>query len=193
MSSFFYFRQDIYTDDEFLNTLDRFNCRSRVHPRNMYSVILEIAKQELIQKPYIMVCSWGKYINSLKQYDHLKSPEAVQKLCRGSEPTNKNVLTLLKAREIDEGDSFKYLQQYTCGLEQVQLLKFPRFVTGANIISGGATILVNFIKIEGFQRRPVAHTCGPLPELLNSYRNYCELREEFQQVLSGNSWSFDTV
>ena len=162
---------------------------------NVYSVILEIAKQELIQKPYIMVCSWGKYINSLKQYDHLKSPEAVQKFCRGTEPTNKNVLTLLKAdpKNDAERDSFKYLQQYTCGLEQVQLLKFPRSVTGANIVSGATVILLNFIKIEGFQRRPVAHTCRPLPELLNSYRNYCELREEFQQVLSGNSWSFDTV
>ena len=57
MSTFFFFSQDIYTDDEFLDTLDRFDCRSRVHPINVYSVILEIAKQELIQKPYVMVCS----------------------------------------------------------------------------------------------------------------------------------------
>ena len=178
-----------------MNTLDRFNCRSWVHPMNVYSVILEIAKQELIQKPYIMVCSWGKYKNSLKQYDHFKSLEAVQKFYRDSEPTNKKVLALLKAdpKNDAERDSFKYFQQYIRGLEQVQLLKFLRFATGANIVSGVTMILVNFIKIEGFQRRPVAHTCGPLLELPNSYRNFCELREEFQQVLSGNSWSFDTV
>ena len=77
--------------------MDRFNCRSRLHPMNVYSVILEITKQELIQKPYTMVCSWGKYINSLKQYDQFKSPEAVQKFCRDSELISKTVLALLKA------------------------------------------------------------------------------------------------
>ena len=50
----FYFRQDTYTDQEVLDTSVRFNCRSRVYPMNLYIAILEIAKQELIQKPYIM-------------------------------------------------------------------------------------------------------------------------------------------
>ena len=169
-----------------MDTLDRFNCRSRVHPMNVYSVVLEIAKQELIQKPYTMVCSWGKYINSLKQYDHFKSPEVVQKFYRDSEPTNKKVLALLKAdpKNDAERDSFKYFQQYIRGLEQVQLLKFLRFVTGASIVSGVTMISMNFVKME---RRPLAHRCGPLLELPNSYKNFCELREEFQQVLSGNS------
>ena len=178
MSSFFYYiSQDIYTDDEFLDTLDKFNCRSRVHPMNVYSVILKIAKQELIQKTYIMVCSCGKYINSLKQHDHFKSPEPVQKFYRILNRPIK-VLALLKAdlKNDAERDSCKYLQQYIRGLEQVHLLKFLRFVTGANIVSGVTMASVNFIKIEGFQRRPLAHTCGPLLEFPNSYRNFCEMR-----------------
>ena len=119
-----------------------------------------------------MVCSWGKYINSLKQY------HTVQKVYRDSELTNKKVLALLKAdlKNDPERDSFKYLQQYIRRLEQVQLLKFLRFVAGANIVSGVTMISVNFIKIEGFQRRPVAHTCGPLLKLPNSFRNFCELK-----------------
>ena len=73
-----------------------------------------------------MVCSWRKYINSLKQCDHFKSPEAVY---RDSESTSKKVLALLKANPKNdaERDSFKYIQQYMRGLEQVQLLKFLRF------------------------------------------------------------------
>ena len=75
---------------------------------------------------HIIVCSRGKYINSLKQYDHFKSPEAVQKFYRDSEPTNEKVLALLKVdpKHDAERDSFKYLQQYIRGLKQVQLLKF---------------------------------------------------------------------
>ena len=122
-------------------------------------------------------------------------PESVQKFDGDAEPTNKKVLALLKAdpKNDAERDSFKYLQQYIRGLDQVQLLKFLRSVSGTKIVSGVTMISVNFIKIEGFQRRPVGHICGLLLELPNGYRNFCELREEFQQVLSGNSWSFDTV
>ena len=38
----------IYDDDDFLDILDRFNCKSRVTIMNVYGVILEIAKQELV-------------------------------------------------------------------------------------------------------------------------------------------------
>ena len=162
---------------------------------NVYSVILEIVKQEVIQKPHVMVCSWEKYISSLKQYDHFKSPEAVQKFYRDSEPTNKKVLALLKGEPKNgvERNLFKHLQQYIREMDQVQLLKFLRFATGANIVSCITIISINFIKVEGFQRQLVAHTCGPLLELPNSHMNFCELREQFQQVLSGNSWSFDAI
>ena len=45
----------IYGEEEFLDILDRFNCRSNVTTFNVYGVILEIAQQELIQKPYLML------------------------------------------------------------------------------------------------------------------------------------------
>ena len=44
------------------------------------------------------------------------------------------------------------------------------------------------------QRRPIAQKCGPVLELSSTYRNFCKLREEFQNVLTGMSlfwWSFD--
>ena len=80
----------------------------------------------------------------------LQKPRGSSKFYRDSEPINNKVLALLKADQKNDAevDSFKYLQQYICGLEQVQLLKFLRFVTGANIVSGVAMISVNFIKIQ---------------------------------------------
>ena len=47
---------DMYEDENLLEFLDRFNCRSRVHPLNVYGVVLELAQQEPIQKPYLMGC-----------------------------------------------------------------------------------------------------------------------------------------
>ena len=90
------FSQDIYTEEELLDTMEKLNCRSQGHPLNVYGVILELAKQELIQKPYIMVCSWKRHMNLLKRYDEFKSFETVQKFYGDSDTTTKKVLALLK-------------------------------------------------------------------------------------------------
>ena len=91
------FSHDVYTEEEFLNKIETLNCCSQVHPLNVYSVIIELAKQELIQKPYIMVYSWKTYANLIKRYFKFKSFETVQKYFRDSEPTIKKVLALLQA------------------------------------------------------------------------------------------------
>ena len=187
------FSHDIYTEEEFLDPMERLNCRSQVHPLNVYGVILELAKQELIQKPYIMVCSKKKHMNLLKRYDEFKSLEAVQKLYKNSEPTTKKVLEYLLRKSDSEKECLKYLQRYISGLDKVFLLKFLRFVTGTNIVSNISKLPVIFIKMQGFQRRPIAHTCGPLLEISDTFRNFCELKEEFQHVLSSNAWTFDTL
>ena len=46
---------DIYEDEECMGVLERFNCRSRVCTLNAYSTILELARQELFQEPYLMM------------------------------------------------------------------------------------------------------------------------------------------
>ena len=46
-----------YIYQDFLELLENFNCRSRVHLLNVYGVVLELAQQELIPKPYLMVCT----------------------------------------------------------------------------------------------------------------------------------------
>lgn len=57
----------IYEDDDFLDILGRFDSKSRVFVINLYGVILEIAKQVLVQKPYT-ICSWKKFLSALKTF-----------------------------------------------------------------------------------------------------------------------------
>ena len=130
-SNLYNFSHDLYTEEEFLDTMERLNCRSQVHPLNACNVKLELAKQELVQKPYIMVCSPKKHMNLLERYDEFKSCETVQKFYKDSEPTTKKLLALLKADPKSDSDRgcLKYLQRYIRGLDKVFLLKFLRFVT----------------------------------------------------------------
>ena len=57
------------------------------------------------------------------------------------------------------------------------VLKFLRFVAGENIVSAVTMTLVNFVKMEGFQHRPVVHGCTLLLEVPNSYRNFSTIVE----------------
>ena len=49
-----------FTDenDELSEFLEIFNCRSQVSPENIKKVLVEIANQELIQKPHVIVATW---------------------------------------------------------------------------------------------------------------------------------------
>ena len=40
---------------------------------NVYGVILDIAKQELVQKPYIRLCSWKKCLSVLKSFSEFST------------------------------------------------------------------------------------------------------------------------
>ena len=167
-SNLYNFSHDVYTEEEFLDTMARLNCRNQVHPLNVYGVILE---------------------NFLKRYDEFKSFETVQKFYKDSEPTAKKALALLKTdpKSDSERECLKYLQRYVRGLDKVFLLKFLRFATGTNIVSNISKLPVSFIKMQDFQRR------RPLLEISDTHRNFCELSIELLHVLSANAWTFDTL
>ena len=78
--------------DEFDDFLERFQCRSFVKEENLYSIILEIAKQELIQKPHLMISSWESVITSLKAHPSFQSLAALDAFYDKLKPTNKKVL-----------------------------------------------------------------------------------------------------
>ena len=71
-SNLYNFSHDAYTEEEFSDTMERVNCRSQVHPLNVHGVILDLAKQELMQNPHITVCFWKRHMNLLKRYDEFK-------------------------------------------------------------------------------------------------------------------------
>ena len=57
-----YAKESIFESEDFLDILDRFKCRSKVTKFNARNIIIEFAKQELIQKPHLMAHSWANNI-----------------------------------------------------------------------------------------------------------------------------------
>ena len=180
--------------EEFDDFLERFNCRTVVSNANCLKVLLEIAQQELIQKPHVMIASWQSTCHQLKLYPAFNTIAAVKTNYDSLLPTNKKVLDMLVANPTNdaERDALKFLQRFIRGLEMSKLVKFLRFTTAMDVVVGNK-LNISFIKSEGFGSRPIAHTCGPVLELPTSYANHVELRGQFANVLRRDDWEIDIV
>ena len=181
-------------EDEFTDFLERFKCRRVVTTENLNQVILEISKQELVQKPHLMISSLQPFVQQLKQYPQFQTISAIEGFYDNLKPTTKKVLSCLTSNPQSEGerDAFKYLQRFVRGLEMPKLLQFLRFSTAMDIMVD-KKIEVTFIKCEGLSSRPIAHTCGPLLEIPSTYANFVELREDFMNILNRDNWEMDII
>ena len=66
------------------------------------------------------------------------------------------------------------------------------FITGADAICV-SYINVEFTKLEGLGRRPIAHTRGCVLELPSTYDSYAEFRAEFTNVFAKEKWQNDIM
>ena len=191
-----YLEKDCLPDDndELLEFLERFNCRSAVSSENLRKLLIEIANQELIQKPHVMISTWQPSVQELKQYPQFQSTSGIQGLYDTLKPTTKKVLEILAAQPNTEAerDAFKFLQRYIRGLDNTKLIQFLRFTTASDILIT-SKLEVAFTKLEGVGCRPIAHTCGPVLELPSTYANFVELREQFNNILDKDTWEMDIM
>lgn len=185
---------DVFSSDEMLDMLDVFKCRTLMTAENAKTLVVEIARQELIQKPYIMAACWSNSFESLKKKDDFLSLENLKVLYSKTKATPRKVIQLFNCTPIDdaERESFAFLKRYVRGLDCLMLNKCLRFTTGSESITV-QSIEVTFNKnFTAFSRRPIAHTCGPLLELPAVYTNFCELREDFANI-SHNTWEMNII
>lgn len=54
-------------------------------------------------------------------------------------------------------------------------------------------ILIVFTRLEGLERRPIAHTCTYTLEIPTTYQSFPEFREEFNSILEANTWEMNIV
>ena len=171
--------------DELYDVLERFNCRKRVNSSDIRDVVIELARQELIQKPHIMASVMAPVLRKLLEFSCFTSPE---------KPTPRKIIKILVSNPVTESERecLKFFERFIRGLESKQIGILMRFITCSEVIAV-ENIEVTFTQMEGTLRRPISHTCGPVLELPSTYSNFCELREEFQNIVNGNDWEMDIV
>ena len=140
---------DDFLGDEFLDFLDQFKCRTKVSKENVHEVIVEIARQEVIQKPHLMASCWQNVFTSLGKTKAFIDISSLNNLYRQLEPTAKKLITLLKSdpRDDSERDAFSYFKRFIRGLPESDLGKLVKFITGSDLLTV-PSIDVTFIKYE---------------------------------------------
>ncbi len=177
-----------------MDVLERFKYRKALKTSNIKEIIVELARLELIQKPHLMSSATKPEMMKLKEFAPFQRPESIIKFYDTHRPTPRKILDLIQAspQKENEREVMQFLRWYIRGLDPMQIQRFLRFVTGADVITVDK-IEVNFVTLAGAARRPVARTCAPVLELPCSYENFCELCEDFQNILAAGEWQLDFV
>lgn len=182
-------------DEDVLDFLSSYKCFRKPTPQNIKVIFIELAHQEIIQKPrYIAEC-WAPVLSILKEHMSFSKVEGIRKLCLDSKPTAKKVIKSLVATPKNEAEreSLGFLKKFIKSLDAVSLKVFLKFLTGSDVLIQ-KNISVSFNSVAGIARAPVAHTCGPCLELPSTYQSYNELAEDFTKILrEKESWTFNIV
>lgn len=93
-----------------------------------------------------------------------------------------------------EEKTWFYLHSYIGNMSNDELRRFVRFVTESFVISV-KSITVSFNRLDGLERRPIAHTCAARLELASTYNSLPEFISEFRTILSNPqySWEMDAL
>lgn len=176
--------------EEIMDILSVYDVRQLPNDGNIKEIFTKLAHKEIIQKPHYITERWSAILQPLKENLTDRIVEVYLKL----EPTTKKILQILKGEPSgdDERVVFGYLKRFVKGLEGNQLKRFLVFTTGSDLMVC-ESLGINFVKVDGLGRRPVAHTCGPFLELPTTYQSFPEFREEFSSILALSTWEMDIV
>ena len=179
--------------EEFLDMLDRYKARKLPTMENAAVIAEELAHKELIQEPKYVRDAWATvFSKQASGIEELSSIKNVLDLISKSVPTTKKVLNMLQGnpKTSAERDVFDFIRTFLRGLEASKLRNFLKFATGADVICT-ESIFIHFNQLDGFARRPIAHTCGCILETPTSYAGYPEFRNQWSEVMKNDEWRND--
>ena len=186
--------------EDLVNILSRFGCRQIPTYLNLPKLIEDVARYEFCVKPAAALALIHAGIPSNHRlFWQKKSACDVHDLFYAMTVTPTKVLALLElpsANNENESRMFGYLTTMIGNMKTTELSLFLRFVTGASVCIV-PKITVEFNGLDGFARRPIAHTCDSVLELPTSYINYDDFYSEFQLILNETmktfAWRMDAI
>ena len=179
-------------DEDLLDVLSSYKCKRLVTMDNISQTINELAHQEILQKPKYIIDCFSSIVAALKVFGPFQSVDCLKEMYESKKPTPRRIVKLLQANPSTEAEHtcLDHLKRYIRSLEGSGVNQFLAFITGSDVIVHEC-ITVSFLEHVGTEKRPIAHTCGPVLELPSTYDSYNELAEQFNYIIKNTiTWGF---
>ncbi|XP_069045208.1 uncharacterized protein [Lepisosteus oculatus] len=176
--------------DELLEILDNYSCRRMPNAHNIEQILQELAHKTLIQEPAYVIEQWESVLAPLS-----KALEEIETVYENLQPTARKIIRSLKfpcTMNAQEKEISKHITTYLRECDGRKQSLFLRFCTGSDLFLG-KTVTVDFTHMQGFERRPMAHTCGCYLRVSIHYDSYPDFRCEMNKILESNIWVMDIV
>lgn len=97
-----------------------------VNNKNISKVTLKISKQELVQKPHLMIVALHSFVKQLPKNSLFQSVPVIEVLYDSRKQTVKKLLSCLISNRCSEGerDAFKFLQRFVRGMDMQKTSTF---------------------------------------------------------------------
>lgn len=176
--------------ERLLNILARYGCRVMPTPANLKRSLLQISRFQFINNPTAAIAQMNRGVPSIHaQFWQSQSLEAFHSIYTTVAASNDKVLAIVAFPESmnpAEERVTGYLTDMLGNMPINDLRRFLRFCTGSSVIVV-KELSVQFNRISGLERRPIAHTCDCMLELPVSYVNYSDFHNEWMAVLNSDS------
>ena len=181
-------KENIQDDAELLELLSFYNCYRRLTKDNLHAIIIELAHQEIVQKPrYIATCFMEVMCANTREKT-FSSVEHLEQFYQRYAPTAKKIIHALVSNPTNDAETsvFTHLTRYVKSLIKDDPLAFLRYITASDLTA--YAIVVDFK--ERSSHAPVYRTSSNCLTLSSAYPCYHVLAVEITNILK-NKESFN--
>lgn len=171
-----------------LEVLEDYNIRDMPSRNNIQTIVLQVAHNELVTKPYMCLLNIRKGMASF--WDNV-SEEEIQSMYDSCQPTARRIISSLKCSPSDtkEAQVLRWLTRYLKASTDVILSNFMRFCSGTDVIVPGTTISLKFNVMPPAALRPMARTCFRVLKLPKNYESFTQMRSNLDTYIGDpSSW-----
>ena len=150
---------DPANDDDVLDFLSSYKGYRVPTKEAMPNIILELAHQEIIQKPKYIANAWSPIIAHLKSYAQFKNVESLKEMYSSKKPTAKKIIKLLNGTPSSDAERqcFDHLKRFIKSLDDNLLCILLQFISGSNIISTEKIDWHSIQRLETFVLQQLTH------------------------------------
>lgn len=177
-----------FSQDEIMEILEDYNINTLPTPANLHSLITQIGRIELAQKPYLNLLRIRRGMGPL--WDGVCEQEiaSIYNLCQ---PTTQRIVDQIYMVQKDRKDDqiMRWLQRYLKICNNETLVNFLRFCTATDVMRPDCRIKVCTELMPPAAIRPKSRTCFSIIVLPRNYSSFAQLRKNMDFYLRNtNLW-----